>query len=90
MDCYLVVTTNGPLPDIPDRFKDSHVKLSAPSAPSACVVGDRSATTKEIAELFGFQVGSGEYLGVVVKLEYYSGSESTEIVNRLQELEKKS
>ena len=87
MDCYLVVTTNGPLPDIPDRFKDSHVKLSAPNA---CIVGDSSATTKEIAELFGFQVGSGAYLGVMVKLEYYSGSESSEIVNRLQELEKKS
>ena len=87
MDCYLVVRTNGDLPDIPDRFKDSHVKLSAANA---CVVGDSSATTKEIADLFGISVSPSEHLGVVVKLDYYSGSELSEIVQRLNELESKS
>ena len=81
MDCYLVVMTSGDL-QIPDQFKDSHVKLSAPNV---CVVADSSSTTKEIAKLFGIE-RSGDR-GVVVKLDHYSGTESNEIVDRWDTLE---
>lgn len=82
MDCFLVVVTSGNLPDIPERFQYSHVKLSAPNA---CIVADSSSTSKDVMELFGISTGGRR--GVVVKLDFYSGIESGEIVDKWNKLE---
>ena len=84
MQCFLVVVTNDPLPDIPERFAKTYVKLSGDHS---CIVADQSATTEEIAGLFGVTAGSGERRGLVAKLEHLSGSEGSEIVDKFKELQ---
>lgn len=86
MQCFLVVTTNQPLPDVPERFANSYVILSGQNA---CVVGDDTATTEEIAKAFGMSGHvSNSCLGMVVKLDHFSGSDIQEIVNKFHDLQK--
>lgn len=84
MDCYLVVVTRGGMPEIPERFKDSHVKLSASNA---CIVAGKSLTSAEIMDSFGIRSSSPE-LGIVVKLERYQGFERGDVIDKWDELEK--
>jgi hypothetical protein len=84
MQRYLIVVTKGQLPAIPERFERRHVKLSGGNA---CVVADDSATTEELSRLFGFTAEEqNALLGVVVKLEYFSGTDVGEVVDKLRYL----
>lgn len=84
MQRFLVVATRGTLPPIPDRFQTRHVRLSGEHA---CVVADDSVTTEELSTLFGFAAEANtELLGVVVKMDHFSGSDIAEIINKFQEL----
>ena len=83
MDCYLVVVTRGEILDIPERFKDYHVKLSAPNA---YIVAGNSLTSGEVLDSFGIRSSSRE-LGIVVKLERYSGFERDDVIEKWDELE---
>ena len=85
MQCFLVVVTDSPLFEIPDRFAGKkHVKLSGEHA---CIVADDAATTEEIAKLFKVNAGAeGGYRGIVVELDKYSGSENKEVVARFAEM----
>lgn len=84
MPCFLVVTTTVDLPAIPPRYADSHIRLSSKTA---CIISDNSATTSEIADDFGLSTKSENGInGMVVRLDYYSGSEKKEVVERFKVL----
>ncbi len=84
MDCYLVVSTNEPLKEIPERFERTCLRLSGEHA---CIVADPSIKTEEVADLFGVSAGvsNGRY-GIVVKLDFYAGSDTREVVTKYRTL----
>ena len=86
MPCFLVITTTVDLPEIPPRYAASHVRLSGKNA---CVISDNSATSSKIADDFGLSVEAANGInGMVVRLDYYSGSEKKEVVDRFHRLMK--
>lgn len=83
MTCFLVITTTVDSINIPPQYAERHVRLSCRNA---CIVAERTATSSEVADAFGLSAESSGGNGMVVRLDYYSGSEKKEIVERFREL----
>ncbi len=72
------------MPTIPDRFRDRYVALTGGSA--LVVADDTGMPTEEVARHFGLLAAQKGRLGIVVKLDYYSGSDKGDVTERFREL----
>ena len=88
MQCFLVVTTDATLPStIPEQYRENTVRLSGDHA---CIVGSADATTEDIAAAFDIAINApANRRGMVVKLDYYSGWEKAEVVDKFRRIKEK-
>ena len=86
MQCYLVVTTDSNLLDIPKQYEANAVRLSD----YACIVGSDDDSTQDIATAFDInQDASINKRGIVAELHVYTGWESEIVANKIIELSHK-